>query len=173
MNKKFNYKIDLTTQVIIILMAIFISSCAISRKSTDTISFVEINYGLFNSTLTNYEKNPTSPSGQSRLADNNGFYETTTDVPMRLDIEFGIEFMIESSVKKSVDIIIVLTYPKPIVNEKGQIFKEYKSYRTIQTNNKNWTGYILNKEYELVSGIWNYEIFSNGKLLYTKQFNIK
>tara|TARA_B100000809_G_scaffold86653_1_gene85017 strand:- start:9978 stop:10256 length:279 start_codon:yes stop_codon:yes gene_type:complete len=92
---------------------------------------------------------------------------------MEPNIEFGIEFIVKAKKSKAIKIDIVLTYPTPIKNEKGQIFRNYKDHEKIWTNDKTWTGYVLNKDYELVPGLWTYEVFYKDKLLYTKIFKLK
>jgi hypothetical protein len=156
-------------QLSVILISLLICGCN-SLSINQNITFKEVNYGLYDADLSHRKDNSTSASGKRTISINNEFYKTTTNIPLQQEIQFGSEFIIYSNINTSVELDIIWKYPEKIRNNKGIYFTEDKRTVTRYTNQKTWTGYILNQEYEMVNGTWILEIYHRDRLLYQKKF---
>ena len=156
-----------------ILLFLIVASCISSKDGSRKVSITETNYGLYKAVAKGQVDNEKSATGKTTISENMGFYETTTTVPLTKGIRFGVEFIVNGKADKSMEIEVVWTYPQKIKNEKGEEYAQYKHRSIKYTNTKTWTGYIINKDYEMVKGVWLLEIFYKNKKLYQKEFNVQ
>jgi len=150
-----------------------IVSCVSNKLGEGEISITETNYGLYKAVATGQIDNEQSATGKTNVAHNIGFYETTTNIPLTKGIQFGAEFIVNGKANQEVELEVVWTYPQKIKNNNEVEFSQYKSTSTRSTNDKTWTGYIINKDYEMVKGVWLLEIFYKNKKLYQKEFIVQ
>ena len=148
-------------------------SCNAVKNTSNSISFTELNYGLYRADVMYETDNETSPSGKHTVSNNVVFYEKTTNVKLKNDARFGAEFILNSDSYESIEIDIIWTYPKSIQNDKGENFSQLKKTSWKKANQKEWVGYVINREYEMVEGVWTLEIYHEEKRLYQKKFNVE
>jgi hypothetical protein len=156
-----------------IFFLILLFSCGTVKNKKNDITLTEVNYGLYKGKNLYNRNNKKSPSGVDIVSKNNGFYEKTNKVPLKFGISFGSEFILNSSSNKIIKIETVWKYPKKIKNDEGKYFSELRKTSSKRTNEKKWTGYVINRDYEMVKGKWVLEIYHDNKRLYKKKFFVE
>jgi hypothetical protein len=161
-----------------LFLILLFSSFASFAKSEDVrIDGIEITEsGIYG--VTNREAVPESGvAGGQRVKSGNQKLETKTDrVPARLGTIFGFRYQIAGNpLGASVVLRFVTRFPQPGLLPPGArgepvTVNEYTSPRGI--GDIFWRGYGLDEPWELVPGIWTFEIWSGDNKLAEKSFTV-
>jgi hypothetical protein len=155
-----------------ILLAIFGCSTTPVAPITATIS----SYGI--TSHENYSRVPLaqSPTGMQRLTKQLIIVKETDQIPIKIGASFGIcaEFSgVSSSNLNTIQRFVV--HPK-MKNPEGKISTGL-SYPATPKSEKNITsdchGYGLDNEFELLPGIWTIGFQQDGKVIVSKEFQVK
>jgi hypothetical protein len=116
-----------------------------------------------------------TPTGVATSVENVKKLEDTTTVPARPGLEFGIEYVIVGMPKGAqVPVRIVNVYPK-------QGLRNPKTRKTVQrgeiVRNKIigdviYAGYAFENEWEIVPGVWKFELWHKNRKLAEQSFTI-
>ena len=120
-----------------------------------------------NAELTKEFSTPGTTSGFTRNYSSLRVTEETSEIPLKKNVHFGVEYLF-NGLAKGEKVAEVVTHPL--------IKRENKQASTGYTRNKKpgtSSGYILNRDYELVAGIWKLEYFHNGRYLCGASFEVK
>jgi len=101
--------------------------------------------------------------------------ESTTTVPARIGVEFGLEYKIIGEPDGTeITLEFVDTYPDPGLAdpEKSAPFQTSRYERTRPIGETLYTGYGFEHEWELVPGTWTFEIWYDGRKLAAEQFTV-
>ena len=149
----------------------------LSNREVDlsTVHGEVIEYGIYN-----YGVNQ-SDSWQSDAATSPTVYENarsltltkeTTQIPIIKDIGFGFSHRIEGLPVGIYEFDWSVKHPDMNTKHKGESYW-YTYKRTIISTGgpiENFDGYILNKEYEMVPGEWQFTYRYNGKVIVSQRF---
>lgn len=95
------------------------------------------------------------------------FQEKTTDIPLKLGIDFGVKHIF-SNIPEGGVIIATIKHP-PMQTNSGK----YKDFSTWQKSPKsNGTSYKLESDNELLPGKWEISFSYKGSVLCSKEFNL-
>ena len=139
--------------------------------------------GLFNGTCKTgaitSEKLEVSPTGKVGLFGTMNLVEKTDTIKANLGSTYCFIYKIEgkSSDAKSTNSLIEVEQtwipPKPIVNTAGKSFPEI-SYKIEQiVGGETPTSYTFEEKYEIVKGVWVFQVGFEGVILYKKQFYLE
>lgn len=159
--------------VAIILLA-FLGS-ANARAQQATVEAAEILWaGTYRAQVVGTIEQPGTAIGKTNLLGDIVKLETTTTVRARLGTAFGIEFRLSGApegAEAAVTIVVVL--PKAgLFNPATQkhTFREEWRPSPRLVGGASVVGYLLEMDWEIVPGIWKFEIWSNGRRLGEQSF---
>ena len=95
----------------------------------------------------------------------------TEKITARLGIEFGVEYILKSSLNDTISLDIEWIYPKEIIDPVDK--KKVKSIRygiDLPANFINNGNYKLENAFEVVKGNWQLNIYYKSKLIYRRKF---
>jgi hypothetical protein len=130
--------------------------------------------GTYEAQVVGTVEQPGTAIGKTNLLGNIVKLETTTTVKARLGTSFGIEFTLSGSPEGAqADVTIVVVLPKAgllnPVTQKRSFREEWRpSPRPI--GGASVVGYLMEMDWEIVPGIWTFEIWSNGRKLGEQPF---
>jgi len=132
-----------------------------------------IDYGLFAKSLdVNFtEKDNKSPTGYFIRTNDIILIKETSKIKIDIGKVIGIKYYIECfSDEEFVSFQCKIIHPKLINPKNGIPFTETIENKYDYANSVNFDFYEFEEEWELVSGIWKFQIFENNKLLFNKEF---
>jgi hypothetical protein len=158
-------------KTLIALLFISTLSC-VSKKAIkkEVLSITEIGYGLSSAKILSEKELKNSPSGKHLTTDYIlNIIEKTDSIKTIDKAQFGVEYIVNSSVKKNVEITIVWKYPKGMKNIYGKEISETIYPIEKLTNEYTYSNFTLEK-LECIKGIWIFEIYHKSNKLYSKKF---
>jgi len=165
----FNFKVQKIT-VVLLLVSIFLTAC------TDTDEGFEIfSYGLVESKPISKEENNTI-LGSSYIIDSWNIVETTTQVPRKIGIEFGVAYRFNApNHKADMDVEEVIIFPgKGLTNPKtGKTAKADTSAHKLEANSEQFFSYKLEEPWEAKSGTWIFQVKQDGQVVLEKIFHVE
>ena len=164
-----------TTIIYLILILNIIGCSNFSKTSNDSnlkIDFQELGYGICETKTIYNETMKNSPSGNHIISTGFTLIEQTDRIHGKIGQKFGVEFNMKSNITKEILIEQVWIFPKLITDDNGKTFNETRYMVEKYTNEKTYSTYTLEKDYEIVKGEWVYQMFYNGKKLYERKFYI-
>ncbi len=154
--------------IVLVFVAIF-SSCGLIRKlNSDTISVTEFNYGILNIDILANDTLESAPEGFRNVTSTKfNLVEKTDSIPAKDNVQFGVEYQINSLYHDFVRVELVWSYPKGMVNNKGENLSETRYEINKRTNIKQSSNFTLD-EGLYVKGTWCFQIYYKGKEIYKK-----
>lgn len=163
--------------IIYLLLIMTISGCSTLKKmsndSSSKVSFKEFGYGICETKSVYNEEMENSPSRNHTLSTRFTLIQQTDRVPGKIGQKFGIEYKIKSNITRDILVEQVWIFPKPITDEKGKEFKELRYKMEKSTNDKTFSTYVMEKDYEVVKGEWTYQMFCDGDKIYERKFYVE
>ncbi len=150
--------------VLILFISFFLS------VQSQSIEVEEVVYGLYKAEKSRSVESQGSPTGQTLVSRNHGFYAKTDSIPMKMGIQFGVAYRLITPSDDPLQLKVVWKYPKKIKNGNGKKFSTSEHMVLRSTNKVVWEGYKLTDEFEMIPGTWVFEIYHKKKLLYSKEF---
>jgi hypothetical protein len=130
--------------------------------------------GTYRAQIVGTVEQPATASGKTNRLANIVKLETTTTVPARLGTSFGFEYRLSGEPQGSaavIDIIVILPQAG-LFNPATQ--KRYHREEWRASPNRvgaaTVVGYLLEKEWERVPGIWKFEVWHAGRKLAEQSF---
>ena len=162
---------------VIFLIAILVQSCAtvptevISNPSGKIVSFGIYAYSKNGgrSWVNPISTSPTIWEGRDAV-----LVKKTDKIPLIKDINFAFEYELKGLPDGEVKLDWTVSHPK-IVKPDGTTSTGYSYKRSVLVEKgkaEGWSGYILNQDYELVTGKWTFSYSYNGIVLVKKTFTI-
>jgi len=161
-------------RLIATLVLAFLCS-APTRAQQATIEAAEILWaGTYRAQIVGTVEQPGTAIGKTNQLGDTGKLETTTTVRARLGTSFGIEFRLSGAPEGAeAPITIVVVLPKAgLYNPATQkrTFREEWRPSPRLVGGASLVGYLLEMDWEVVPGIWKFEIWSNGRRLGEQSF---
>jgi len=101
--------------------------------------------------------------------------KTTTNIPARLCISFGLEYIIVGAPSGvEIPIKMVTRFPKQgLYNPDTKLTVHWNETVVNRTIGKaHFRSYTLDKEWEVVPGVWTFELWYQGRRLVEQMFNL-
>lgn len=102
------------------------------------------------------------------------FLEYTTDIPAELGVNFGFQYIINSSPRgKPIRVTTVIKLPEGgLQRPGGRLYTESRDTHDVIIGKKALHGYGFDEEWEMVPGEWVFELWYKEARLIKKTFNI-
>jgi hypothetical protein len=102
------------------------------------------------------------------------FMEYTTDIPAELGVNFGFQYVINSSPKgKPIRVTTVIKFPEGGLQRPGaRLYTESRDTHDVIMGNKLLHGYGFDEEWEIVPGKWVFELWYKDARLIKKTFTV-
>lgn len=155
------------------LVSLLLASCASPNKEIFNESdFEVVNFGIYTTQTFYKEGLSTSPTGLMTRLEDRTHIKTTTEVPLKLDARFGLEYIVHSAKTDRVRLKIKWIPSPPVKEKSGKIYREISYEKLMKTNKLLYAGYILSTESELKPDSWTMQIFAEDNLLHEKTFYV-
>lgn len=145
-------------------------------QATDLqVSAAEIvGYGIFDTSSTASGRGFTSSSIAQDNVKGVRFIEYTTDIPAELGLNFGIQYVINSSPRGDlIKVTSVIKFPQGgLQRPRGRLYAESRDTHEVAIGRKTLHGYGFDEEWEMVPGTWIFELWYRDARLIKKTFNV-
>lgn len=134
-----------------------------------------IEYGLFSKPNEGnfVEDNIESPTGYFIRTDDIQLIDATSVISAKIGTIMGIKYLFNSSSSQEIVNfqckIIHPTLNNPNTNE---LFNQTIENKSDYNNEINFDFYEFEENWELIPGIWTFQIFENDKLLFSQEFKV-
>ncbi len=133
-----------------------------------------VGYGIFDAATTSARR---GFSGSSMARDDvRGvrFLDYTTDIPGELGLNFGFQYVINSSPKgRPIRVTSVIKFPEQgMQRPKGRLYTESRDNHEVVIGEKALHGYGFDEEWEIVPGTWVFELWHKEARLIKKTFQV-
>jgi hypothetical protein len=156
------------------LLLLSLSSVAHAQKAQ--IERVDIvGKGIYQVAVGKLTPNKQTPTGVITSVQNAKKIEDTTTVHARIGVEFGIQYVIVGVPKGAqVPIRIVNIYPRQgLRNPKTrETFRRAEIVRNKIVGDVVYTGYAFENAWEIVPGIWKFELWDKNRKLAEQRFTV-
>ena len=153
----------------IVLTLLFIGIAAPARAELQ-LEIVE--YGLYSVEIAN--RSPTA-DGVGRSAVRNVCHlATTTTVPAKLDVDFGLRFRVRGVPPgEVVSLIKVVVFPREVTPPGGPApIRSYARTFNQRAGELAYIGYGFDAAWELMPGVWTFQLFAEKRLLLEQRFTV-
>lgn len=118
---------------------------------------------------------PNAPTGTIAAVTTVTNVETTTTIPGKLGLEFGLRYVIVGEPDGAeVPLDFVITYPPPGIVDPAESspLLESRYSRSKKIGETVYLGYGFENDWEIVPGLWRFEIWHDGAKLADQSFTI-
>jgi hypothetical protein len=134
-----------------------------------------LNFGLLQTEEEALEFSSMSPTGYYLRPNQIDFIDICDKLKGVKGLKFGIEYFIEgiNDNQEIVEFLSKISHPtmiEPLTNEE---LKEVSEKKTNYINQKNFDYYCFEHNWEIVKGIWTFEIIEKGQVFLAKEFKIE
>ena len=139
----------------------------------DRIDVLE--FGLYEAKKEDSRADPGTTTGRTNIVSSVVFYETTTRIPARRGMGFGIRYLVVGAPEgTTVPIRVVWRLPAPgLRNPKsGNTYRESTSNIDVAIGTPRLRGYSLDEDWEIVTGDWTIELWSGERRLLSRTFTL-
>jgi hypothetical protein len=126
-----------------------------------------IEYGIFSSPQRDFEP------GERVLSHTNQAIETTTQIPAKLGVKFGMRYSLAG--KTATNTPLTLLYLTPgVITADGQRHDKFVVEQTLLQNSaQDLMAFEFSENYELVPGEWHFMVFQGDRLLAEQRFDVR
>lgn len=157
--------------IFIFAMALFACSHKVTKNEKSfAIKFHELRYGICETDELYQQQMTNSPSGHQVVSDRFRLIARTDTIPGALQQQFGVEYILESKAKGHVPVEQVWIFPQTLYNDNGQSFDEVRFTTEKPLNEKTYTTYMMEKDFEVVKGNWTFQMWYGGNKIYERSF---
>ncbi|MCW3467625.1 DUF3859 domain-containing protein [Chitinophaga nivalis] len=142
----------------------------LKSKKNGTLNFSILDYGITQVVHGSIEQLKASPTGTRGWLKDLQMLKVTDSIPLKLEQNFGIIYLVEAKDTIDIDVDIEWIYPDKITNEQGETFKSIRYTTKRPTNIPSGSTYGLNAPYEMVQGKWVINIYIENKKMGSKSF---
>lgn len=146
----------------------------VESPHVDSIQIIE--HGLYQSRVSNKIKEPDAPGGYVTDEVNIDHVQTTDIVPAELEVEFGLRYSITGGPAGAlVPITHIVHFPAPGLKDPGKAkpMMSYQSSGYLRAGSDGFDSYAFDELWEVVPGVWTFEIWSGNKKLAEQKFTVK
>jgi len=154
--------------------ALLVCLQACVQESQMTVRGAKIlGYGLLLPKGTQYEVDANAVGGLVDVHESVTFTRISTNVPPVLGTTFGVEFvLIGDPTNAAVEVTLVKRFPEPGIKPPGvdEPILETRRKRKFRIGENSGVGYGFDEEWEIVSGVWVFEVWHKNRKLLEQAF---
>jgi hypothetical protein len=164
--------VERTAVAVLVLMACWAAPAAAEPPS---VARAEVRWaGLYEADLGGTIAQPNTAAGRTNQLFNTRKLQATTTIEGRLGVSFGLEYaLIGRPAGADVPITIVVTLPKAGLKNPARAEPTYREQWLAAPKaigGVNIVGYTFEQAWEVVPGLWNFEIWSDDQKLGEQSF---
>ncbi len=131
-------------------------------------------FGIFKSATTTSRRGFTARRIAADEVRGVRFIEYTTDIPARPGLNFGFQYIVNSSpAGKPIRVTSVVKFPEPGIRRPGgSLYTESRDTHEIIIGQKALHGYGFDEDWEMVPGPWVFELWHGNALLIQRTFHV-
>ena len=159
-------------QLLVLLITLF---CTYTAQSDIVVRAAEITaFGVFEEYGRKFERGYSSTGPGTDSLDYVRFVDFKSEIPGKVGISFGIEYVIHSLPKgKSIEVTGIIVYPgEGLISPQGEVYNRSEETMFVKLGEKNFYGFGFDKPWEIVPGEWEFQIRHNDALLAHKTLTI-
>ena len=159
--------------ILILTAALFACSHKVMKNENSfQLNFHELRYGICETDELYQQQMPNSPSGHQVISNRFRLIAKTDTIPGEIQQKFGVEYILESNATGSVPIQQVWIFPRTVHDENGKSFDEVRYTIEKPLNEKTYSTYIMEKDFEIVKGKWTLQMWYGGNKIYERNFYV-
>jgi hypothetical protein len=161
----------------LLFLAVALATAPVVAQAADVrVDRIDIvDKGIYTVTLGEQMPDASTPTGVASAVDSFNNIEATTDIPGRLGLEFGFQYVIAGE-PAGAEVPVDITYgfpppglvdpadPKPMLE--SRITRQKKIGETI------YLGYGFENDWEIVPGTWSFAVSYQGRELARQSFTV-
>jgi len=157
------------------VLALMLCWAASATAEPPSVARADVRWaGLYEADIGATIAQPNTAAGRTNQLVNTRKLQATTTVEGRLGVSFGLEYaLIGKPSGASVPITIVVHLPKPGLKNPARAERIYREQWTAAPKpigGSNIVGYTFEQAWEVVPGLWNFEIWSDDQKLGEQSF---
>jgi hypothetical protein len=157
---------------LVFLAACFDAACAQGSK-VERVEIIEA--GIYRAETLTIEQAPGTASRQRNILSYTGLIELTTRIEAKIGVHFGMRYrVVGRPANAAVRLTSVTLYPAPGLKSptaaSHQARGEHPLLATI--GQINYRGYVFEQDWELVPGVWTFELWDGQRKLASQAFEV-
>lgn len=134
-----------------------------------------VEYGLYDAAPGQKIADPTMPSGTREIVSDLRLTRVTNIVPGEVETAFGIRYEVTGGPQSGgIPVTIVTRFPNPGMRnpQTGKTAAFIQEKYKLESGWEYATGFAFDKEWEIVPGVWSFEIWYDGKKMAEQKFTV-
>jgi hypothetical protein len=159
--------------VIALLLLVATSSVSAQAPRIERIDIVD--YGIYESAFSRKIEDPNSAGGSRSAVVRTMIKERTVTIPARNGLQFGFRFMVVGEPKDAPVKLKSITRfpPQGMRNPNSQNASYQDEYTaTVALGSADYRGYSFDNDWELVPGVWTFELWDGDRKLAEQKFTV-
>lgn len=159
-------------QWLVLLIAWF---CSYTAQGDIVVRAAEITaFGVFEEYGKKFERGYSSTGPGTDSLKYVRFVDFNDEIPGRVGISFGIQYVIHSVPKGSaIKVTGIIVYPgEGLISPGGEVYDRSEETMLIKLGEKNFYGFGFDKPWEIIPGEWKFQIRHNDAVLAQKTLTV-
>ncbi len=164
----------LTWSIRAFFLALVLAAAPSIAANIEALRVVEV--GLFRARTTGHSPAPQAVGESTNIIENVVFYTSTTKVPARQGIRFGIRYrLVGVPAGQSVSLRVVWRIPEPGIQDPrtGILYRQGMSESIGIVGEESMNGYSFDESWEIRCGDWVQEIWFGDRKLLSQTFTVE
>lgn len=157
----------------LLLLAFPVTHASAQMLHVDRVEVVE--YGLYTADVDSAVLAPGTPAGARTEVSDVKHAATTRTVPAQLGVRFGFRFILVGSPSGvTVPLHMVTIFPKPGLSAHRGVRPQSRSEydKPITIGARSYRDYGFDQRWEIVPGVWTFQIWYQGRRLAEQKFTV-
>jgi len=156
----------------LILMFPAFQFCAIAQDTVSVTGAHVTEVGIYRARVVTKSAVPGVAGGTNEWLDSFALAQATTNVPARVGTRFGFRYTIHGTPSNAPIVLKMIGEHPPYKNPKTGKTETRDEYELQSWAGQTYTSYLLEEEWELISGTFKFEVWHRGKKLCEQSFMI-
>jgi hypothetical protein len=126
-----------------------------------------VEYGIFTSPYQDFKP------GEHVLTHTDQTIETTTEIPAKLGVKFGMRYNLTGKVAKDTPLTLLYLTPGVVTPDGIRHDKFVVEQTLLQNVREDLMAFEFSENYELVAGEWHFMVFQGDRLIAQQRFNVR
>lgn len=134
-----------------------------------------VDYGTYTARPKNFITAPDTAAGRWKKLGNIQHSATTQTIPAQVGAQFGFSYIVAGEPQGTdVPLHIVIIFPSPGLHNPTQPGPKARDEydRIVQVGDEQYTGYSFDHNWELVPGVWTFQLWYDGHMEAEQKFTV-
>lgn len=159
-------------RIVSTLLLLAALSGAAGAQTIDRIDIIE--HGIYQTRTTRTEASPGTASGQLQMVTDIRLVEQTETIPARMGVDFGFRYKVYGAPGATATLRMLTIPPAPGIHnpQTGNTTARGEYTTTVTSGDTKYKGYGFDHSWELVPGLWTFEIWEGDRKLASQSFKV-